>query len=564
MHQFKDQISQKLVKLTKLSKSEIDSLLEVPPDPKLGDYAFPCFSLARTFKKAPNKIAQNLAEKFEVDETIRKVEVKGPYLNFFIGTKELAQNILMQIKKQKQKYGISKTKKRTILIEGWQPNTHKAFHIGHIRNAMVSESISRIFEFQGHKVIRSSYMGDIGAHVAKWIWYYTKHYKGKIPKNNVTKWAGEIYTKATQISAENEEYQKQINDIQKKLESQDKELTKIWKKTRELCIKDLWQIFEELDCKIDRPYWESEVEQPGIKIVKQQLEKGNAEYSEGAIIADLEKYNLKVLVLLKSNGTSLYSTKDLALAYLKSEEYEFDQSLYIVGSEQEFHFKQLFQYLKIIGYPDADKVSHVSYGLVSLKQGKMSSRKGNIVLYEDLRDKLLKLAKSQISNRNLDEKQKQKVSRIVTFAALKFSMLNQDPKKFIIFDPKQALSFEGETGPYLQYTHARICSILRKSPQKAITNVNFSLLQTKSEHNLIKQLGTFPDTVSQAASHYKPSSICRYLLDLAQMFNEFYHKHRVLSDNLELSKARLALIDSTRQVLENGLLLLGIQAPERM
>lgn len=544
---------------------EVDiSTIEVPPDPLMGDYAFPCFSLAKEMKKNPNEIAQSLLKKIKPNKHIDSAKAIGPYVNFFVKKDVLFNNVLLDVFLHKEKYGKKKIKGKTVLLEGWQPNTHKAFHIGHVRNAVLGESVARILEFYGYKVIRISYMGDIGAHVAKWVWYFNKFYKGSIPKDNVGKWAGNLYTLASVKEEENEVYKDEINEVHKKLEEGDKELIKLWKKTRDLCLKGFWKIYKELDCKIKDPYFESEVETPGKKIVKNLEEKGLAKYDEGAIVADLKEYGLGVFVLLKNNGASLYSTKDIALAYLKSKNYKFDLSLYIVASEQEFYFQQLFKTLEIIKYKDASKLRHVSYGLVMLKEGKMSSREGNIILYDDLRDKLMKKALDAIEERKLDAKKKGEIMGNVAFGAMKFTMLNQDSNREIIFDPEQALSFEGETGPYILYTYARACSILRKYKNNVKVKVDFSLLDNEEEKKIVKILAEFPDVVERAALSYKPHLICRGLLDLSQTFNEYYHKHKILQEDKKLEEARILLTFCVKNVIKNGLSLLSIKVADEM
>src|SRR3989338_4832878 len=505
------------------NKIDINSI-EVPPNPEMGDYAYPCFTLSKELKKNPNEIAKEIGEKIKSGKYIDSVKVLGPYINFFVKKETLNENVLSEIVKNKLNYGRGKIKKTT-LLEGWQPNTHKAFHIGHIRNAVLGESIARILEFYGHNVIRVSYMGDVGAHVAKWILYFNKFYKGSIPKKNVSKWAGEIYTEATKKSDGDEKYKEEINEVHKKLEEGDKKLVELWKKTRTLCLDDLYEIFDELGCKINKGFFESEVEKPGKKIVEGLVKNKLAEIDEDAIIMHLEEYNLGVFVLLKSNGASLYSTKDIALSYLESK-----------------------------------KLNHVSYGLVKLKEGKMSSREGNIILYEEFRDDLIKKVEEVMKDRKL--KNKKKVIGAVSFGAMKFTMLNQDSNREIIFDSEKALSFDGETGPYTQYTYARICSILKKV--KVGNKIKFSLLNSDEEKRIIKLLNEYPLVVEEAAMTYKPNLISRKLLDLCQAFNEYYHKYKVLDENEELRKARVLLIYCVKVVIGSGLGLLGIEAIEEM
>ena len=559
---FKNEISKLIKNASKITVSE--DIIEIPPDSKMGDYAFPCFILAKELKKSPIEIAKDISKKIQPNNYISEIKQIGPYINFFVKKDILSKEVLEKIYNEKEKYGNNLAKPQTILLEGWQPNTHKAFHIGHIRNAVLGEVLARIFEFNGNKVIKSSYMGDIGAHVAKWIWYFTKYYEGKIPKTNVSKWSGQIYTKATLKSKENEKYLNEIHEIHKKLEDGDKNLVKLWKETRKLCLDDIWNIVKELDSHIDRAYFESEVEQPGIKKVKELEKLGMAKLSEGAIIMDLEKHKLGVFVLLKSNGASLYSTKDIALAYLKSKEYKFDLSLYVVASEQDHHFRQLFKTLELINYKDSKKVKHVSYGVVKLKDGKMSSRLGNIILYEDFRDRLLEKVEKQIKARNLPEKQKDSIVKDIAFGAMKFTMLNQDSVKEIVFDYDKALSFEGETGPYIQYSRARACSVLKKVNEKISANFKFSKLETNEEKEILKLLKNYPNIVLKSGEEYKPHIITRYLLDLSQAFNLYYHKYKIIQEDLDLQKARLLLVFAVKEILKSGLNLLSINAPEIM
>lgn len=339
-----------------------------------------------------------------------------------------------------------------------------------------------------------------------------------------------------------------------------------WQETRAMCLEDMKKIFAELGTEdFDKWYFESMVEQPGIEKVHELLEQGIAQKSQGAIIMDLEAYGLGIFLLLKSNGTSLYSTKDIALAYQKEADFpNYDKSLYIVGLEQEHHFEQLFKTLELIGF-NHDKLQHISYGLVDLVDGKMSSRAGNVVLYEDFRDSLLEKAQEMVDTRDLPAEEKSSIARDVAFGAMKFGMLLQDSEKGITFDKQTALSFEGETGPYLQYMYARICSIFRKAEGIDFQDPDFSLLELESEKNLLVQLASFPSIVKKAAQEYKPNIIARFALGLAKQFASYYHSAKILdTDAPKLSQARLALVAGIQQTLKNALELLGINTPQTM
>jgi arginyl-tRNA synthetase len=519
-----------------------------------GDFAYACFSLAGKLKNDPKEIALELSKKLKI-KFIEKIEPIGPYVNFYIDWNEFGKKLLEEVN---EKYG-SCTEKETVIMDVFQPNPFKPFHIGHIRMAVLGESIRRLLEFCGKKTIAVSYMGDVGTHVAKWLWYFNKFYKGEIPKENVSKWAGEIYAEATRKVAENEEYEREVSEVNKKLDEKNSEIMKTWKKIRDLCLKDFWKIKEELDVHLDDNFYESEVEEPGRKIVKQLLKEGKAKMSEGAVVVDLEKYDLGTFLLLKSDETALYSTKDLGLSELKRKKYKFDKSLFVVATEQEFYFKQLFKAMEIFNVSGWEKNVHVSFGLVILKEGKMSSRYGTVILYEDLRDEMINKVKEII--KDSDVKNKEEIIKKVAFGAIKFPMLDIDSKKTIKFDWEQALDFEGKSGPYLQYSYVRAVNILNKAK---IKKYDASILKEGIEIKIIKKISKFPDIVKQATDQYSPNILSNYLFELAQDFNSFYHSSPVLQAEENLRNARLKLVESVKTVLEIGLYLLGIPILEKM
>lgn len=547
------------------------SLLEIPQDRTKGDIALPCFSFAKMLKKAPQQIATDISMQLKPSNAISKIIATWSYINFFVNPARLAQHVLQDITKTWDKYGYAKKNWEHILLEWRQPNTHKIFHIWHLRNALVSESIARICEAGGYTVTRCSYFGDIWAHVAKRMRYYTTFDKSPVPTERVSMRAGKIYAKAgKKIDEDPETYKQAIHDIQHKLENKDPSLYPIRKETAQKCLEDIRAINHELWCTwIQREYPESEVEQAGIQQVKALAKNNTADIheSDGALIINLEEYSLGVFVLLKSNGTSLYSTKDIALAYLKQQEYDFDKSLYIVATEQIHHFNQLFKTLELIGYQDAEKLKHVSYGMVELAGWKMSSRDGNIITYYNLRDRMLDQAHTLVASRELVTEEKEKIATMTAFGALKFDMLLQDAYKKIVFDMEKSLSFEGETGPYIQYTHARCMSLLRKheiSSRPQNGDADYTLLTSEEERILLVMLHTFPSIIKKAAEEYKPNYVARYILELARSFNHYYHKTKIIQDDKVLQHVRIYLIQGIAQVLKNGLHLLWIAAPEHM
>ncbi|MFH1511515.1 MAG: arginine--tRNA ligase, partial [Candidatus Woesearchaeota archaeon] len=456
-------------------------------------------------------------------------------------------------------------KEETVMVEFFQANTHKAVHVGHARNMCIGIAISNLLEFTGYKVVRANYQGDIGPHVVKCLWGL-QHSDEKPPAKNRLRWLGEIYSKANKEIEGKEELEQEIRDMTKKLYEGDKKLTTLWSKTRKWCLEDFEKIYKEFNVKFDNLFFESEVEPKGKEIVQKLKSQGLATESQGALVIDLEKYNLGIYLLLRNDGVALYSTKDLALAKEKFDAYQIDRSLYVVGSEQELYFKQLFKTLELMGFEQAKKCRHISYGLVMLPEGKMSSREGNVVLYDELRDKLYEAAEKGITERHKDWKRKQvhQTKQILAFSGLKFSMVQKEPNKSIVFDWEKALEFEGETGPYVQYVHARICSIFKKHDGELPEQADYNLLTHEMEEKILALLFRFKEAVEDAAEHYRPHVMARYLLDLSQAFNEFYHELPVLQAEQNLMNARLILAASVAQVIKNGLNLLGIEAPEAM
>jgi arginyl-tRNA synthetase len=560
-----------------LKKEEIENLIEVPPSIEMGDYSFPCFLLAKKLhrsvypklrsegaKKNPHEIALKIKEKIS-DKNFEDVKVLGAYVNFFVDKKKFSENIIKEILTKKENFGKSNVgKKEKIMIEFCHANTHKAFHIGHTRNISIGESISRTAEFLDYNVIRTNYQGDVGMHVAKTIWgmLNLKKLRLKIPLKDKGEWLGIVYAKASQMTKNNKKIIEEVNKVNQRLYSKDKELTKIWKKTRQWSI-DYFEknVYPDFGTNFNRFYFESEVEKKGIEIAKSLLEKRIAKKSEGAIIINLEKYGLDIFLILKSDETPLYSTKDLYLAELENKEYNPKKILHIVGSEQNFYFKQLIKTLELINPKISKKEKHISYELVTLPSGKMASREGKVVLYDDTLKKIMALAKKQMKKRiKLSNEELEKRAKIVSLGAIKYAMLSQNTNKTIIFDENKIVSFEGDTGPYLLYSYARASSILRKTKKQkksyGIKNIE------KIEIELVKKLSQFPEIVLNSYKNLNPSLIANYSYQLAQIFNGFYHSSKVIGSDEE--EFRLALVNSFRIVLKNSLKLLGIDVVEKM
>ncbi len=549
---FKEEIVKELKK-----EVNADINLEVPPEYKLGDYAFPCFSLSKTYKKDPKIIALELSKK--IKSKYFYAEANGPYVNFFLSRKLFAEKQIKEILE-----GIKiKPKNKKILVEYCHANTHKAFHIGHTRNICFGESMSRILEYTGNKIIRANYQGDIGMHVAKTIYglLNLKKLKLKKPVKNKGKWIGLVYAAASNLVSNNEDVAKEVNEINQKLYAGDKELIKIWKESRKWSI-DYFEktVYPDFNVKFDRFYFESEVEKHGIKIVKKLKDAGHAKLSDGAIIVDLNNYNLGIFLILKSDGTALYSTKDLALAELQEKEFKPDMIVHIVGSEQNLYFKQLFKTLELYNKKIADKEKHLSYELVILPTGKMSSREGKVVLYDDTLNEMTECAEKEIKSRDkVNEKELNRRAKIIALAAIKYAMLSQNAKKVIVFEQEKSISFEGDTGPYLLYSYARAGSILRKDKKKykfKVGDIN------DPEYLVINKLSKFKEVIEKASEQMDPSIVANYAFELCKLFNEFYHSSQVIGSGRE--EFLIYLTKAFNNILGKALYLLGIETLEKM
>jgi len=561
---FREQVLRLLVKAG-LKEQQVADLLEVPPDPALGDLALPCFKLAPVLKKDPSAIATELAAKIKPAGLVKEVRAVGPYLNFVLDPAKFAKQTLSKIWVERSKYGTGKKKAERVMIEGFgQPNTHKAFHVGHLRNVCLSESLSNLLQFAGYKVIRANYYGDVGTHVAKWIWFFKKFYKGAIPKKNISRWLAEIYAKANKYVAEHPRAEEEIAEILRALEQGDKTLIKIWKRTRELSLKEFKRIYKLLGVKFDVEFFESEVEKPGKAIALELLKKGIAERSEGAIIVNLEKYGLGAFLILRSDRTALYSTKDLALAKLKFEKYKINKSIYVVDIRQSLYLNQLFKTLELAGFKQAKSCYHLSYGFVTVEGAKMASRTGELVLFEDLYNAIFERALKEVQARGTKGKKAEKIAHKIALAAIKFGMLKFSPDVNIDFNWERALQFEGDTGPYLQYSLVRAKRIIEKVGRPS-SKVKFNLLNKKEEIALIKLLAKFPQLIKESATTYRTHTIANYALELANTFNSFYESCSVIrATNKEVQKARLLLVWAFAQVLKNALGLLGVEEVELM
>ncbi len=562
----KEKIAKELYKLTNIKEIDLINLIETPPSQDLGDYSFPCFSLAKQLKKNPNNIASEFAAKIALKE-FEKVEAKGPYLNFFINKKLLAEKTLNDIIKQGEKFGSRKIKEK-VLIESPSPNTNKPLHIGHARNIILAQSVKEILKFFGNTVLIVNLNNDRGVHICKSLIAYRRYGNNQTPEKLNKKsdhLVGDFYVKFAQESKVNPKLEKEAQECLVKWEKGDKKTIALWKKMNSWALNGFKETYKKFDLKIDKNYFESKIYKKGKEIVLEEFKKGKVnKKADGAYFVDLSKEGLGEKILLRADGTAIYITQDIYLALLRKKEFNFDKMIYVVASEQNYHFQVLFALLKLFGCNWISKLYHLNYGLVNLESGRMKSREGTVVDSDDIIQELESLASEEIEKRcsNLPNKEKQLRAERIALAALRYYFLKVDKNKEIVFKPKESISFEGNTGPYLLYTYARAKSILRKAKyQKSKKVIKISNLNN-SEKSLITQLSNFPEIAKDAYLSLSPNLIANYSFQLSQAFNEFYHSNPVLGSENE--SFLLVLIDSFSQVLKNSLKLLSIETLEEM
>ncbi|APJ03533.1 arginine--tRNA ligase [Silvanigrella aquatica] len=569
-------ISQNFSIAFSLKEHEIYNLLTVPPDFSLGQAALPCFPFAKSFKQAPNKIASELAEKLNKQNKllISKVNCVNAYLNFYCDFNELAKNISQNINSKEffNRKLLEDSEKDKIVVEYSQPNTHKAMHVGHLRCLVLGDAVCNLLEYAGNKIVRATYPGDVGNHVAKIIWYLTHPTNKQFPATDKTRWLGQMYAEADEAfkalkgTANEVEVKKDISEILRQLNNSSGKYYELWKETREWSLEELRRIYSWLNSHFDVWYFESECEAPSKEIVKKKYEEGFFVKDNGAIGIDLSQWKLGFAMFLKSDGNGLYLTKDIDLIMRKFSDPEVTKSIYIVDSRQKLHFQQLFKTAELMGYPQAAKSVHLSYETVNTEDGKpFSSRQLNGLQLTDLRYKMEEKVTKDYLERyrgQWTDSDIELTAKNITIGALKYGMLRVDNTTQINFSLEEWLKLDGDTGPYLQYVHARCCSILEKigSPKQ---NSEFKVTE-QYEQELIFLISRFNDFALQGAVQNRPSLIANYLYDLAKSFNRFYENCSIKNAEENIRETRLCLVECTKEIIFEGLKLLGIPAPHKM
>ena len=533
-------------KIEELSLEEIVALIEIPPNKEMGDYAFPCFKLAKVFRKAPNMIAADLAEQIEAKDAITKVVPMGGYVNFFVNKSQLAESVIKDVLSKGKDYGHSDLgKDKSVVIDFSSPNIAKPFHIGHIRTTVIGNALYKIYDSQGYNVVRVNHLGDYGTQFGKLILL-------------------KLYIKFHDEAEKYPEMEDEARAWFTKLENGDEEAKALWQWFRDESLKEFARVYDLLDIEFDSYNGESFYSDKMDRVIDIIKDKGILKQSEGTNIVDLEEYNMPPALITKNDGSTLYMTRDLAAALYRKENYDFEKCIYVVGSQQSLHFQQLFKVLELIGFEWAKDMIHVPFGMVALEEGTMSTRKGRVVFLEDVLNQAIEKTKETMLAKNPNALNIDEIAKQVGVGAVVFQELSNSRIKDYTFSWDRTLSFDGETGPYVQYTHARCCAVLRKANEEVTTDINYKLLNDEDSAEVLKVIGSFNKSILASLRKNEPHIITRFVLDLAQAFNKFYHDNPILVDDVELRKSRLALVAATRQALENGLALLGMKAPERM
>ena len=566
MADFKKLISESIKsEIEDLTLEEITALIEVPPNKEMGDYAFPCFKLAKIFRKAPNAIAEDLAGKIQPTDDINKIINLGGYVNFFVNKESLAKKVINQVLSEKENYGKSDFGKgKTVVVEYSSPNIAKPFHIGHVRTTVIGNALSKIYQSQGYHVEKLNHLGDYGTQFGKLIVAYKLWGDKQAVEKDPIKELLKLYIRFHDEAETKPEMEDEAREWFTKLENGDEEAKDLWQWFRDGSLKEFSRVYKLLDIEFDSYVGESFYSDKMPAVIEELKEKNLLEESDGAMIVNLEDSKLPPALIQKRDGSTLYLTRDLASAFYRKKVYDFDKSIYVVGAQQELHFKQCFEIIKRMGYDWYKDMIHVQFGMVALEEGTMSTRKGRVVFLEDVLNQAIDRTRQIIEEKNPDAENIDEVAKAVGVGAVVFQELSNSRIKDYTFSWDRTLSFEGETGPYVQYTHARCCAVLRKAGQPVSADINYELLSDQDAADVLSVLENFNKSIMTAMNKNEPHIVTRFVLDLAQAFNKFYHNSPILVEDADLRAARLALVEATRQTIENALKILGMKAPQKM
>lgn len=569
MINFKNEIAKAISKVTDIDVKELETYIEIPPNSDLGDYAFPCFKLAKTLRKAPPVIAAEIKENIGIDgEIIQQIDIVGGYLNIHINKETLVENVIKEVLEKQEKYGSSDIGQgKNVVIDYSAPNIAKPFHIGHLRSTVIGGALYKIYNFLGYNSVGINYLGDWGLQFGKVMAGYDMWKDEYDFTKNEIQSILKIYVRFCQEEKEKPELTEKAREYFKKLEEGNKKQVETWEWIRKISLENYQKTYKLLNSKFDSYNGEAYYNDKMDAVVEELREKGLLKESEGAQVVDLEAYDMPPCIIITSAGTTIYATRDLASLKDRINKYHFDKAIYVVGNEQRLHFKQVFKVLELMGYPEyASRCEHVPFGLVVDKDGeKIGSRKGNSIFLEDILKEAIQKVEKIIDEKNPNLENKEEVARKVGVGAIIFNDLSNSRIKDEIFDWDMLLNFQGETGPYIQYIYVRTRSLLEKSSYvPELEKLDFSKLQEKEAIETIKLLYRFNEFVENAAQKNEPSILARYLIDVAQSFSTFYNEHKIITEDKSIQYIRLALTYCVGIVLKTGVELLGMEMPNKM
>jgi len=563
---FQNKIAEVISNICEIEVDEIVNIIEIPADSANGDFAFPCFKLAKIMHKSPNIIAKEIADKIIKPDFIEKVDVVNAYVNFYIEKAVYVKSVISEIINKGENYGTCNIgQNKNIVIDYSSPNIAKPFHVGHLRSTVIGNALYNIFEALGYNCIGINHLGDWGTQFGKLIVAYKRWGDKELVEKDDIKELSRIYVKFHDEAEKDDSLNSEARSWLVKMQNNDKEAIELWKWFCEISMKEFNRIYKRLGVKFDLYTGESFYNDKMQAMVEKIKEKNLLVESKGAMIVDLEKYNMPPCLILRSDGGTLYPTRDISAAVYRKENYNFDKCLYVTAYDQNLHFAQWFKVIELMGYDWANKLVHIPFGLVSLNDGKLSTRKGHVVLMENILDSAVNKTKSIIEQKNPNLENKDIIAEQIGIGAVIFNDLYNSRIKNVVFDLDRMLNFDGETGPYAQYSHARACGILKKANVKDIDlNIDYSLITDSASIDVCRVLSQFNSKIIDAANKYEPYIISRYIIDVCHYFNKFYNENNILTSSEDVKKARLSIVFAVKNVISSGLKLLGISAPEKM
>lgn len=561
---FKKEIAKKISGLVDMEFEKVMGLIEIPPQSNMGDYAFPCFQLAKVMRKAPNMIAAELSGKVQPDEIVGKAEAAGGYLNFFVNRKEYIKSLVEEVLEKGEMFGSTdEGEGKNVIVEFSSVNVAKPFHVGHLFNTMLGNAIEKVYRHSGYNTIRINHLGDWGTQFGKQISAYKRWVDEEALEKEPISELFRIYVKFHEEAEKDPALEDEARAYFKKLEEGDPEVTRLWQKFKDLSLREFSELYKMMNIEFDSYAGESFYSDKMDEVVRMLRDKNLLKDSNGAKIVDLEQFNLPPIMILKSDGATIYATRDLAAAIYRKRTYDFYKNIYVVGGTQSLHFNQIFSTLKLMGFEWSKDCVHIGHGLVKFADKKLSTRKGDVVFAKDVINEAIQKTLEIIENKNPNLENKEEVAKKVGMGALIYTFLKNNREKDVVFTWEDALNFDGDSGPYVQYTYVRGRSILRKAGSVPET-ADLSYLSTEEEFQLTKLLGAFKDAVKEAVERYEPFVVIRHVTEIAKAFNKFYNTHPILNADDDVRNARLQLTKAVGTVIKTGLGLVGIDTPENM